>query len=178
MLVVSIIGSPEVFVTVSIFYLYLLCYLYMNYWLFKTEPTSYSIDDLQKEKSTLWTGIRNYQVRNFLRDDIKKGDQVLIYHSSSENIGIVGLAEVIQSGIPDPTAFDPTDHHFDPKSDQDKPTWYCVKIKFDKKFKRILSLKAIKEQPELLEMKLLQKGSRLSISPVTKAEYQFILNFQ
>lgn len=150
----------------------------MKYWLFKTEPNSYSIEDLQKEKKTLWTGIRNYQVRNMLRDDIKKGDKVLIYHSSSDNIGVTGLAEVIIDGVSDPTAFDKKDHHFDPKSKKDAPTWFCVEIKFVKKFKEVLPLRTIKAQPELMEMKLLQKGSRLSITPVTKAEYEFILKLQ
>lgn len=147
----------------------------MKHWLFKTEPNSYSIDDLQKEKKTLWTGIRNYQVRNMLRDDIAKGDKVLIYHSSSDSIGIVGLAEVTSSAMPDPTAFDQKDHHFDPKSKKASPTWYCCEVKFVKKFKEILPLKEIKQHPELMEMKLLQKGSRLSITPVTKPEFDLII---
>ncbi len=147
----------------------------MKHWLFKTEPTSYSITDLQRERKTLWTGIRNYQVRNFLRDEIKVGDKILIYHSSSDEIGIVGLAEVIKKVIPDPTAFDKKDSHFDPKSSKDKPTWFCCEIKFEKKFERTLHLKEIKQHHELFEMKLLQKGSRLSITPVTKSEYDFIV---
>lgn len=147
----------------------------MRYWLFKTEPTSYSIDDLQKEKKTLWTGVRNYQVRNMLRDEAAKGDKVLIYHSSSGEIGITGVAEVTSKAIPDPTAFDKKDSHFDPKSKKDSPTWYCCEIKFVKKFKEILLLSEIKKHVELMEMKLLQKGSRLSITPVTMSEYEFIL---
>lgn len=146
----------------------------MKYWLFKSEPSSYSIDDLQKDKTTLWTGIRNYQVRNMLRDDIKKGDKVLIYHSSAAEIGIVGIAEVIASSLPDKTALDKKDHHFDPKSTKENPIWYCCEIKFVKKFKAILLMQDIKSHHELLEMKLLQKGSRLSITPVTKSEYDFI----
>ncbi len=147
----------------------------MNYWLFKTEPTSYSIDDLQKEKKTLWTGIRNYQVRNMLRDDIKKGDKVFIYHSSSDDIGIVGLAEILGRGIVDPSAFDKNDHHYDGKSTKQNPTWYCVEIAFKQKFKQILPMSQIKANYDLLEMKLLQKGSRLSITPVTKREYETII---
>ena len=147
----------------------------MNYWLFKTEPTSYSIEDLFKEKTTLWTGIRNYQVRNSLRDDIKKGDKVLIYHSSSKEIGIAGLGEVNKQALVDPTAFDIKDHHFDHKSKIDNPTWYCCEIKFSKKFKQILPLAKLKKFEELADMKLLQKGSRLSISPVSKQEYEFII---
>jgi predicted RNA-binding protein with PUA-like domain len=146
----------------------------MKHWLFKTEPSSYSIDDLQKEKKTLWTGIRNYQVRNFLRDDIKKGDKVLIYHSSSETIGVAGSGEVMSQALPDPTAFDKKDSHYDPKSKAESPTWYCVQIKFINKFKKIQPLKDIKTHPELMEMKLLQNGSRLSITPVSKNEYNFI----
>lgn len=147
----------------------------MKHWLFKTEPTSYSIDDLLEEKKTLWTGIRNYQVRNMLRDDIAKGDKVLIYHSSSDNIGIFGLAEVTAKAVADPTAFDRKDSHFDPKSKKDNPTWFACEIKFIKKFKDGLSLKDLKQRHELMEMKLLQKGSRLSITPVTKSEYDYIV---
>lgn len=147
----------------------------MKHWLFKTEPTSYSISDLQRDKKTLWTGIRNYQVRNFLRDEVKVGDRILIYHSSSDEIGVVGLAEVIKESIPDPTAFDKADSHFDPKSSKEKPTWFCCEIKFVKKFKNTLLLKEIKQHQELFEMKLLQKGSRLSVTPVTKSEYVYIL---
>lgn len=147
----------------------------MKYWLFKTEPTSYSIDDLKRDKETLWTGIRNYQVRNMLRDEVDKGDKVLIYHSSCDAVGIVGLAEVIGSGEADKTALDSKDHHFDPKSTKENPVWYCAKIKFVKKFKTTLLLKDIKEHVELMEMKLIQKGSRLSVTPVKKSEYDFIL---
>lgn len=147
----------------------------MKHWLFKTEPTSYGIDDLQKEKKTLWTGIRNYQVRNMLRDDVAKGDKVLIYHSSSDQIGVVGIATVTAQALVDSTAFDKKDSHFDPKSKKDAPTWYCCEIKFEKKFKQILLLSEIKKHHELMEMKLLQKGSRLSVTPVTKAEYDLIL---
>lgn len=105
----------------------------MKHWLFKTEPTSYSIEDLQKDKKTQWTGIRNYQVRNFLRDDIKTGDKVLIYHSSADTIGVVGLAEVTVGSLPDTTALDKKDHHFDSKSSKENPIWYCAEIKFVKK---------------------------------------------
>ena len=146
----------------------------MKYWLFKTEPSSYSIDDLMKDKYTLWSGIRNYQVRNMLRDDIKKGDKVLIYHSSTDLIGIVGIAEVIEASLPDITALDKKDHHYDSKSTKDNPIWFACEIKFVRKFKNIFSLKDIKSYYELQEMKILQKGNRLSVTPVTKSEFEFI----
>lgn len=147
----------------------------MKYWLFKTEPNSYSIDDLKKDKTTLWTGIRNYQVRNMLRDDIAKGDKVLIYHSSTDDVGVVGLAEVTKSSLPDPTALDKKDHHYDPKSKKEAPTWFCAEINFIKKFNSIILLHEIKQHNELMEMKLLQKGSRLSVTPVTSKEYNYII---
>lgn len=146
----------------------------MMYWLFKTEPTSYSIDDLQSDKKTLWTGVRNYQVRNMLRDDVKKGDRVLIYHSSAAEIGIVGIAEVTKASLPDATALDKKDHHFDPKSTKENPIWYCCEIKFVEKFSKVILLSELKKYSQLSHMKLLQKGSRLSITPVSKQEYLFI----
>jgi predicted RNA-binding protein with PUA-like domain len=120
-----------------------------QYWLFKSEPETFSIKDLEKspKKTTFWDGVRNYQARNFLRDSIKEGDQVLFYHSSTDPPGIVGLAEVVKSGYPDHTAFDPKDDHYDPKSDKKNPTWYMVDIKHVKTFSEPLTLEALKKVP-------------------------------
>ena len=157
-----------------------------NFWLLKTEPTSYNIDGLKHDKKTAWTGIRNFQVRNMLRDQFGKGDMCLIYHSSCEQIGVVGVAEVASSGYPDPTQFDPKDHHFDPKSvkkqaktaDKSKPDpnlWYCVDVKFVKKFKKTLTLSEIKLDPKLSGMLVTIPGSRLSIQPVSQKHFEYIL---
>jgi len=148
----------------------------MNYWLFKSEPGAYSIDDLAKEKKTFWDGVRNYQARNFLRDGVKKGDQVLFYHSNSEPNGIYGIAEIVKEGYPDHTAFDPESHHFDPKSKPQNPAWFMVDITFVKKFSTPVTLEEIKANPKLQEMKLLQRGNRLSIQPVTKEEFSIIVS--
>jgi predicted RNA-binding protein with PUA-like domain len=147
-----------------------------NYWLFKSEPTSFSIKDLEKapKKTTFWDGVRNYQARNFLRDSIKLGDMVLFYHSNAEPPGIVGVAEVVKEGYPDHTAFDPNDHHYDPKSDKKNPAWYMVDIKHVKTFDRVIGLDELRTIPALNNMVLLQKGSRLSIQPVTEKEWETI----
>jgi predicted RNA-binding protein with PUA-like domain len=149
----------------------------MNHWLFKSEPSVFSIEDLQKapSKTTFWDGVRNYQARNFLRDEIKPGDGVLFYHSNSDPSGIVGTAEVVRSGYPDHTAFDKKDPHYDPKSDPSKPTWYMVDIKHKRTFGRILSLEELRHVTALKDMVLLQKGSRLSIQPVTEKQWNAIL---
>jgi len=146
----------------------------MKYWLFKSEPEAYSIDDLQKEKKTFWDGVRNYQARNFLRDEIKVGDQVLFYHSNTEPMGIVGVAEVVKDGYPDHTAFDPKSHHFDPKSKKENPSWYMVDIKFVRKFSSLLTLDEMKENKKLQSMRLLQRGNRLSVMPVTKEAFETV----
>jgi predicted RNA-binding protein with PUA-like domain len=149
-----------------------------RYWLLKSEPDVFSIDDLVKAKrqTTHWDGVRNYQARNTLRDDMKIGDQVLFYHSNANPPGIAGIAEVVREGYPDFTAWDETDDHFDPKSDPQKPTWMMVDIKFVKKFEKELSLPELREMPALADMVLLRKGSRLSVQPVTAAEFEAILN--
>lgn len=146
-----------------------------NYWLMKCEPDSYSIDDLEKDGTTHWDGVRNYQARNFMRDDMKVGDKVLYYHSNAEPPGASGVAEIVKEGYPDFTAFDPDDSHYDPKSDKDKPRWYMVDIKFAKKFKNYVPLTDIKENGKLQDMKLVQKGNRLSVMPVTKDEFDEIV---
>jgi predicted RNA-binding protein with PUA-like domain len=148
-----------------------------QFWLFKSEPEAFSIDDLERalHKTTCWDGVRNYQARNFLRDSIKVGDQVLFYHSNAEPPGIVGIAQVVKDGYPDHTAFDPEDHHFDPKSKRADPTWYMVDIKHVSTFTEPLTLPALKSVKGLQKMMLLQKGSRLSIQPVTHEQWKMIL---
>lgn len=148
-----------------------------KHWLLKSEEGVFSISDLEKapKKTTYWDGVRNYQARNFLRDSIKVGDQVLFYHSNSEPSAVAGLAEVVKEGYPDHTAFDPDDVHYDPKSKKNEPTWYMVDIKHVRTFKKPLSLEQLKTVPALKDMVLLQKGSRLSVQPVSEKEFQTIL---
>jgi predicted RNA-binding protein with PUA-like domain len=151
--------------------------LSMQYWLFKTEPDAFSIDDLANMPNQIehWDGIRNYQARNFLRDDMKLGDLLLIYHSSCKNIGIVGLAEVVKEGYVDHTQFDPESHYYDPKSLGHKPRWIMVDIQFKQKFVQMLSLKDIKKMTEITDIGLVKKGHRLSIMPVKKNEFERLL---
>ncbi|HTT08770.1 MAG TPA: EVE domain-containing protein [Gammaproteobacteria bacterium] len=150
----------------------------MQYWLIKSEPSVFSIGDLEKKpkQTTAWDGVRNYQVRNWLRDTIKKGDLAFFYHSSCEIPGIAGVMEVIKAGYPDPTQFDPEDHHYDPSSDPDNPRWYCVDVKFKSKFKRVITIDELRSHKPLAKMQVLQRGNRLSITPVTKSEWIFILH--
>jgi predicted RNA-binding protein with PUA-like domain len=144
-------------------------------WLVKTEPDVYSIDDLKRDRTTGWDGVRNYQARNFMRDEMKKGDPVLIYHSNAEPPGIVGLATVSREGHPDPTALDPTDPHFDPKSDPGQPRWIQVELRFKRRFRRPLPLAELRGDPELVGMPLLQRGQRLSVQPVSAAHLDRVL---
>jgi len=147
-----------------------------NYWLFKAEPHIYGIDHLNAapKKIGRWDGIRNYQARNFLRDQVALGDEVFIYHSSCKNVGIVGTAKVVKTAYPDPTQFNPVSDYYDPKSTQENPRWVSVDIQVMQTFPRIISLAEIKAQRELENM-VLVKQSRLSTQPVTKAEWNFIL---
>ncbi|HKI79567.1 MAG TPA: EVE domain-containing protein, partial [Ignavibacteriaceae bacterium] len=140
----------------------------MKYWLVKSEPGAFSIDDLvkSKNKTTYWDGVRNYQARNFMRDEMKKGDGVLFYHSNTEPNAVVGYCKVVKEGYPDHTQFDPDDKHFFPSADPVNPTWYMVDIKLEKKFKNPVTLAAIKENPKLQNMRLVQRGNRLSVMPV------------
>lgn len=148
----------------------------MNYWLLKSEPDSYSIDDLRREKVTSWDGVRNYQARNTMRDRMRKGDLAFFYHSSAETIGIVGLCEIVSSkAYPDPTQFDPKDHHFDPKSTKENPRWVTVDVRFRKKFNRIVTLAELKNDPFFKDMPLTQKGMRLSVQPVSERHYKRIM---
>lgn len=146
-----------------------------NYWLIKSEPDVYSIDDLEKDKKTYWDGVRNYQARNFMRDEMKKGDQVIFYHSNTEPPAAVGICEVVKEGYPDFTAFDPDDNHYDPKSKEDNPTWMMVDVKFLKKFNKLVPITDMKENPKLKDMKLVQRGNRLSVMPLTKSEFDEII---
>lgn len=147
-----------------------------RYWLFKTEPNTYSIDDLQKDVSTEWSGIRNYQVRNMIRDGMNVGDEVLLYHSSTKEIGIAGRARIESKSYPDTEQFQKKSHYFDGKSKKGNPTWLSRDITFLEKFPKIITLVELRKQKNLANMRLLQKGNRLSITPVTEAEYKFILS--
>jgi predicted RNA-binding protein with PUA-like domain len=144
----------------------------------KTEPQNFSISDLENEikESTTWDGVRNYQARNFMRDEMKKGDLILFYHSSCKEVGIAGIAIVSKESHPDLSALDSQSKYFDPKATKDEPRWYMVDVKWKKTFKRIVTLAELKENPQLQEMKLLKKGNRLSIMPVTKIEFNIILD--
>ncbi len=146
----------------------------MNYWLMKSEPSTYSIDTLKKDKFTLWDGVRNYQARNFMMKDMKVGDQVLFYHSNTKPPGIAGLATISKTAAPDLTAFDKKSEYFCKKSDEKNPRWFCVEIMYKKKFKNYISLEEIKNIKELKNMMVIRKGLRLSIQPVTQVEYNII----
>ena len=152
----------------------------MNYWLMKSEPNEFSIDDLKTQpgKTEHWDGVRNYQARNMMRDQMKIGDQVFFYHSNCDTPGIVGIAKVVREGYPDFTAFEPKDPHYDPKSDPDNPRWYMVDIKYVRKLKRTISLKELKEISALSEMSLVRKGNRLSVMPTTKQQWLHILKLE
>ena len=152
----------------------------MNYWPIKSEPSEFSIQDLQKKKDRTehWDGVRNYQARNFIRDQMKIGDQAFFYHSNCEEPGIVGIARIMKEGYPDHTAFDKKDKHYDPKSDKKSPRWFMVDVKFVKQFSNTISLKAIKENRVLADMKLVQRGNRLSVMPVTKKEWTNVLKME
>ncbi len=147
----------------------------MAYWLFKSEPDEYSIDDLRDEPAGfgVWDGIRNYQARNFLRDQVAVGDEVLFYHSSCKHVGIVGTAEVVRAAYPDPAQFDPESRYFDPKASPDAPRWYCVDIRFTGRFDSVIPLAELRAIPDLANMVLLNQG-RLSIQPVRQEEWAVI----
>jgi predicted RNA-binding protein with PUA-like domain len=151
----------------------------MQYWLMKTEPESFSIADLAKApgRKAAWDGVRNYQARNMLRDQMRVADQVFIYHSSCEIPGIAGIAEVVREGYPDATAFDRKHHHYDPDSDPKAPRWFMVDVKLKRMFQRVIPLDELREYAtrELKGMVLLRPGNRLSVMPVDPAHFRFIL---
>lgn len=146
----------------------------MRYWLMKTEPESFSIDDLERVGVEQWDGIRNYMARNYMRDDMKVGDRVLFYHSSAKPPGVAGLAEIASDACPDHTQFDPKSNYHDPKSDPDNPTWLLVDVKFVEKLPRFISLAELRARPELEGMVLLNR-SRLSVQPVDRKHFDFIV---
>ncbi|RYE90251.1 MAG: EVE domain-containing protein [Myxococcales bacterium] len=146
-----------------------------RYWLMKCEPAAYTIDDLARDGVTSWEGVRNYQARNTLRDDMKVGDGVLFYASNATPSGVMGLAEIARAGYPDPFAFKKGHAYHDPKSTKDEPTWYAVDIRFVEKFAGVVSLDELRAQRSLAQMMVLQKGSRLSIQPVTRAQYDAVV---
>ena len=149
----------------------------MRYWLMKSEPSDVGIDDLaaMPGQTVAWYGVRNYQARNFMRDQMRVGDPVLFYHSSCAEPGIAGLAEVSRLAYPDETQFDPADKYFDPKATRESPRWLNVDVRLVKKT-RLMGIKELRSHPELAHMRVLQRGNRLSITPVEAGEYAFIVN--
>lgn len=145
-----------------------------RYWLMKTEPNVFSIDDLKKNKTTLWEGVRNYQARNHLTS-MKLGDLVLIYHSSAEVIGVAGLGEISSEAIPDPAQFDKKSEYFEPAATKEKPRWFCPEVRFVEKFKDIVTLEKIKNDPSLSDMLVIKRGQRLSVQPVEQKDFERIL---
>ena len=150
----------------------------MNYWLMKSEPDTFSIDDIKRKKREAWDGVRNYQARNFMRDGMRVGDGVFFYHSNCAEPGIAGLAEVASDAYPDPSQFDPKSKYFDAASSRDNPRWMLVDVKFVKKLKRVITLDELKNHPKLEGMTLLRKGNRLSVMPVDAAEWKYILGLE
>lgn len=144
-------------------------------WLLKTEPDCYSIDDLSRDGRTAWTGVRNHQARNYMRDAMRVGDGVLIYHSSQEPIGVAGLARISRTGVADLTALDPNDDHYDPKATKDEPIWICAEVEFASKFTNVVTLAALKADPALRDMLVLRRGQRLSVMPVASAHFDRVL---
>jgi predicted RNA-binding protein with PUA-like domain len=152
----------------------------MNYWLMKSEPDAFSIDSLQKSSNQTahWDGVRNYQARNMMRDEMKVGDQVFFYHSNCALPGIVGIMEITKEAYPDYLAFDVNDPHYDPNSDPDNPRWVMVDVKFVRHLIRTISLHELKPYPEMTGLPLVQRGNRLSIMPVSKEQWDFILSLE
>ena len=147
----------------------------MQHWLMKTEPDTFGIDDLARVKVEPWTGVRNYQARNFMRDQMKVGDRVLFYHSNATPPGVAGLAVVKRTGVVDATQFEPSSPYYDPGSKRDDPRWICVDVEFVEKLPRLIALDELRANPALDGMVLLQKGSRLSVQPVSAAHYKAVL---
>ena len=152
----------------------------MRHWLMKTEPNEFGIDDFAgcPDQTEPWDGVRNYQARNMMRDEMKKGDRVFIYHSNCDEPGVVGVARIVREGYPDPTAFDPEDKHHDPKSDPDNPRWYLVDVKFERKLRRTITLAEMKAEAALEGMALVRRGNRLSVMPVSGEEWEHILSLE
>ena len=147
----------------------------MQYWLMKSEPHVYSINDLKRDGETHWDGVRNYQARNFMRDQMRVGDKVLYYHSNAKTIGVVGVARVCRESYPDFTAWDPEDKHYDPKSPESDPRWFMVDIAFVEAFSNVVSLKTLKETQELEGMYVTRRGMRLSVQPVEEEHFHRVV---
>jgi predicted RNA-binding protein with PUA-like domain len=154
----------------------------MNYWLLKSEPDTFSIDALSKapKQTTAWDGVRNYQARNMLRDDMKKGDQAFLYYSSTDVPGIVAIMKIVKDGYPDPTAFDRKHDHYDPESDPAEPRWFMVDVQLDRRLGRVISLEELRKHAtkQLKNMVLLRRGNRLSVTPVEPEEWKFIVSLE
>lgn len=152
----------------------------MSFWLLKSEPESFGIDDLAARPGGVepWDGVRNYQARNMLRDQMRVGDQAFFYHSNCPEPGIAGLMSIVRAGYPDDAAFDPSSRYFDPSGDPVQPCWYRVDVRFERKLRRLISLAELKTYPELADLALLRKGNRLSVMPVSEAEWDFILSLE
>jgi len=152
----------------------------MKYWLMKSEPDVFGIDDLRNAPGMTepWDGVRNYQARNMMRDDMKTGDLAFLYHSNCKEPGIAGIMEIVREGYPDLTAFDPDAKYFDPKSDPANPRWYRVDVRYVRKLKRIITLSELKELSEVTGLPLLRRGNRLSIMPVSRQQWKFILTLE
>lgn len=147
----------------------------MNYWLMKSEPDVFSIRDLKTKKKTGWDGVRNYQARNYMRDQMKVGDLVLFYHSNAEPSGVAGVARVSRESHPDPSQFEKKSEYYDPKATKEKPIWMQVEVEFVEEFPAVLPLERLKAEKALSEMPLVQKGTRLSVMPVGEKEWGCIL---
>ena len=150
----------------------------MHYWLMKSEPESFSIDDLKRKRREPWDGVRNYQARNFMRDRMRVGDKVFFYHSACAEPGIVGIAAVASTAYPDPSQFDPKSKYYDAASSRVEPRWMLVDVKFVRKLKRTITLEELKSHDELADMVLTRRGNRLSVMPVEKMEWDFILSLE
>ena len=146
----------------------------MRYWLMKSEPGVFSIDSLAQSKTSLWDGVRNYQARNFMMNDMKVGDSVLFYHSNAEPPGVAGIAKVVAPAEPDPSQFDKKSDYYDPKATKDKPIWFCVRVEFSEKFPKFVSLEDLRKAKPLKDMLVLKRGQRLSIQPVTDKEFECV----
>jgi predicted RNA-binding protein with PUA-like domain len=148
----------------------------MKYWLMKSEPSCYSIDDLKRDKTGIWDGTRNYQVRNIMRDQMKVGDLALFYNSNAgDKTGVSGIMEIVTESYPDPTQFDPKSEHPDPKSDPKNPRWLCVEVMFRSKFKKLVTLAELKIDPKFADMPVVKKGNRLSVMPISKKHFDLVV---
>ncbi len=145
-----------------------------SYWLMKSEPDVFSIEDLKAKKREVWDGVRNYQARNFMRDDMKVGDYVLFYHSNAKPPGAAGVAKISKTKVVDPTQFDKKSEYYDPKSNPDDPRWICVEVEFSEMFNEVVALSELRDQKKLKDMLLLKRGQRLSIQPLKKLEFDTV----